>query len=929
MDAGAHYFKTDLQVHTPRDPGWSGPHATSDAERDAYAQDFVKACRAKGLRAVAITDHHDLVFYDHIRRAAETERDPVGNELTRLEQLVVFPGVELTLAVPCQALLVLDADFTSSRLPAVLDLLTIDPTDPSEAQHAQPSQLAFQDLGQLHQRLDEHSWLRGHYAIFPNVTDSGHKTLMRQGMQAKYRDMPCVGGYVDGDASSMGTGNVEKFAGRDAAWGNKRIAVIQTSDSRSSTFEKLGRHATWIKWARPTAEALRQACLAQESRIAHTEPQLPAVVISRVNVTNSKFMGPVDLELNPQYSALIGGRGTGKSTCLEYLRWALCDQPPEPSKDDDLTEQTGRRERLIAQTLTPYQSQVEVHFLLNGIPHMVRRYAETGEVMLKVGTGELQPATPDDVRALLPIEAYSQRQLSSVGVRIAELTRFITRPIRDRLEEIASREEEAGTETRQNFTQLLRHRALSKALARDKFAIASLDQQTAEMRASLTGLSEDDRRLLGDKPLFDEADQLVASWSRKIDQAKAELERAHQSLARLASDAASVVPEGLPQRSSLLEFQKEMRTLIDGLTSAVAAIVDDLGDKTADDSRIGSLLDQWSSHSKNFEERYAAAAERSTAHTSRLEELRELESRQRHLQGTVSAQEEELAGLGDPGQRHTEMKETWRKIQDERTAALRAQCDELTDLSGGLIRATIEGSAETSILRERITSAVSGSGVRAAKLEAFTNRIAASDDPLVAWHDAMEELELLLVEEPDGPTSTPLQSPLTVFSDQELAKMLAKLTPEGVLELSLMPLAPRPFFEYRTKEREYIRFSDASAGQQATALLGLLLSYGGPPLIIDQPEDDLDSQAILNVVEQLWAAKHRRQLIFSSHNANLVVNGDAELVVVCDYRAAGDLSAGTIKLQGAIDIPEMRQEITVVMEGGEKAFRLRQEKYGF
>src|SRR5262249_40629851 len=107
------------------------------------------------------------------------------------------------------------------------------------------------------------------------------------------------------------------------------------------------------------------------------------------------------------------------------------------------------------------------------------------------------------------------------------------------------------------------------------------------------------------------------------------------------------------------------------------------------------------------------------------------------------------------------------------------------------------------------------------------------------------------------------------------------------------------------------------------------LNQSGPPLIIDQPEDDLDSQVILDVVERIWKAKERRQLIFSSHNANLVVNGDAELVVGCDYRAAGDQSGGRVKVQGAIDQAEVRQEITTVMEGGEKAFRLRKEKYGF
>jgi len=61
----------------------------------------------------------------------------------------------------------------------------------------------------------------------------------------------------------------------------------------------------------------------------------------------------------------------------------------------------------------------------------------------------------------------------------------------------------------------------------------------------------------------------------------------------------------------------------------------------------------------------------------------------------------------------------------------------------------------------------------------------------------------------------------------------------------------------------------ASAGQQATALLQVLLNQGGPPLVVDQPEDDLDSQKISDVVDRTWDARHRRQLIFSSHNANL------------------------------------------------------------
>ncbi len=59
------------------------------------------------------------------------------------------------------------------------------------------------------------------------------------------------------------------------------------------------------------------------------------------------------------------------------------------------------------------------------------------------------------------------------------------------------------------------------------------------------------------------------------------------------------------------------------------------------------------------------------------------------------------------------------------------------------------------------------------------------------------------------------------------------------------------------------------------------------------------------------------------------MNGDAELVVWCDYRVAGDFSGGHIANEGAIDMPDIRDAIKSVMEGGEKAFKLRLEKYGF
>jgi len=82
---------------------------------------------------------------------------------------------------------------------------------------------------------------------------------------------------------------------------------------------------------------------------------------------------------------------------------------------------------------------------------------------------------------------------------------------------------------------------------------------------------------------------------------------------------------------------------------------------------------------------------------------------------------------------------------------------------------------------------------------------------------------------------------------------------------------PHFFYSTGNEMQDIIPFSEASAGQQATALLSVLLNQEGSPLLIDQPEDDIDNRAINDIIENIWKAKNKRQLIFTSHNANLVV----------------------------------------------------------
>ena len=116
--------------------------------------------------------------------------------------------------------------------------------------------------------------------------------------------------------------------------------------------------------------------------------------------------------------------------------------------------------------------------------------------------------------------------------------------------------------------------------------------------------------------------------------------------------------------------------------------------------------------------------------------------------------------------------------------------------------------------------------------------------------------------------------------------------------------------------------SELSRGQKCTALLPLLLARRHTPLVIDQPEDNLDNHFIFRtVVESIRRLKTARQMVFITHNANIPVLAEAELIVVM----GSDGKTGHIEKQGTLD--ECQQEIIDLLEGGKEAFDKRRQRY--
>ena len=162
----------------------------------------------------------------------------------------------------------------------------------------------------------------------------------------------------------------------------------------------------------------------------------------------------------------------------------------------------------------------------------------------------------------------------------------------------------------------------------------------------------------------------------------------------------------------------------------------------------------------------------------------------------------------------------------------------------------------------------------------------------------------------------------------------AKLGPATVT--SVLTAVPDAYVEFEFRDNGvYIPFDRASPGQQAAALLTLLLKQKAGTLLIDQPEDDLDNRVIMQIAKLLRTTKINRQLIFATHNPNFVVNGDADKVIVMNSGSNSITTGGSadprmsMLADGAIETPSVRDAITEIMEGGKEAFELRSRKYDF
>ena len=433
---------------------------------------------------------------------------------------------------------------------------------------------------------------------------------------------------------------------------------------------------------------------------------------------------------------------------------------------------------------------------------------------------------------------------------------FVSTPIANDLERIAAIKSAIAARFRESYLRTAQLRRQRSELEKAERELRSLNEQVSAMRGALVGIAAEDREILNRKSGYDAEEELVASWRTQIERVSAVLNEVAQVIEGFS--VLSAVSDDLPNHVLL----RRAGLILDERMSLVATALSERGGVV--DQEYGRLVDEWQKRNRDFEVQYAEAKKRSSTHEAGLEQLADVESREKNLRGRVASQRAQVASMGEPVGDMEQLRRRWYDVQKEGSALMTQQCALLTELSDGQIRATVRAGGLTDDFARKLRDVLSGTSIRGTKVASLCEGIADAEDPGDAARNTIGELEKLTQAAGEGSPSellpgTPLLS-RAGFSPKELQRIAQKVEPGQLVGLYLAELADDVVFEYRVGEEEYIRFEVASAGQQATALLWVLLNQDGPPLVIDQPEDDLDNEVILDIVEHIWAAKHRRQL---------------------------------------------------------------------
>lgn len=628
--------------------------------------------------------------------------------------------------------------------------------------------------------------------------------------------------------------------------------------------------ACFLKIGELSFDAVR---FALHDHIERVRPEVPPPGAGP-RLTGIRFAGgalnEVPFPFSPEMTTLIGSRGSGKSAVIECLRYGL---------DLPVGEDNRYKNKLVEVMLANGGELTITGTNVHGQAVEIRRpLGFNPKVYLEGKETKLRPLDvfPD-------VLYFGQKDLGNRGEQgDAEFFGKLSGP--------ASPEERAEEERRRTLVQqavqehvsVLRAREKDNEFAQEeerlKHELALYQERGVEQQLQALTSFDADKRSLMDfiermRDFRDELAQPMPTW-RDL---QAEFPRLHSEVFAAINERLGALSAELGNlsRDSAAILQR-----VDALLAKLDAELKAIGDKE-----------------RELQERFAAIQREINAPDLDLQQYRQKRARFEQLgklrqaasNRTVASQQALDRAVSAARSLH----DLWRNQHNREAAALQERRKTIPPS----LTLSSEFEKDREAFKNFLKTKLRGSGFR----EVSCDRIVETFSNGIALHERRAEIATVL------------------GSSADVQKLEQALTTH---------LAD--FLTFRVPPRQEILFEgtpiqELSLGKRATALLTLIMSLESHPIIlIDQPEDDLDNETIFKqVVAPLLRRKAEHQFIIATHNPNIPVLGDAELVHACREEAKGTYRHSS----GSIDSQPTRHSIVQIMEGGEAAFEQRQKIY--
>ncbi|MHB8368638.1 MAG: TrlF family AAA-like ATPase [Leptospirales bacterium] len=882
MFTKAKFWKCALQVNPFGYIGYRG--ADHGMTEDQYNQKLLDVALENDIKVIGLADHGNVEAVDAIRR------------LMSAHGIIVFPGFEIATTEKAHFVCLFPEGTTKNQLVGYLGALGL--TNPER--RTGPVNLGGHDLLA---KVEDF----GGFAFAAHCKDD--RGILYQKLDHVWKDPLLkavqVPGRLDDLKNEKDIAYHRILSNKDPAYRRDTpIGLINAKDVAVPGDLANPKASCLIKMTKPSFAAFKLAFQDPESRV-RLNSDVSETYYSRIeelNVTGG-YLDGVKIDFSEHLNAVIGGRGTGKSTLLECMRFALGVRPIGKNAQK-------QHEEIIRENLGRSKARVELVIRssrMNGKRFRIaRRYGESA--IVKDENGNPSTFTPSD---LLPdVEIYGQNEIYEIAQDKSSQRQLLARFLESGQKNSEALIAESLSKLAGNRQKLIEAQSHVAAVEDEVASLPKLEEQVAQFKNM--GL-EDKLKIV---PLL-EAEKRLSK--RALEEEVTNLDQAFLSVRDTLPDTAflsETVIGSLPHAESLRKIRMDL---------------DSLG------AEVKALLSRW-------QEKYT-------------EVKASLESSGRELGAGIQQEEEALEKTfkdlpsceGKTGKQigiefQNLMKEIER-IRPKKTMLENRQkvvfelCKQRKSILGDLSEIRTERSAQFESSLKKLNKQLEGK--LRLKVRPESDRSPVIQFLLGCGLSNVGEGRLSWLKEAD-PFSPGRLAELIGEGAEALrranlgitptvAEALSRLTLEQVLKLEELELPDEISIELNTAHEGQMNFrplEKLSTGQQCTAILHLLLMRNVDPLIMDQPEDNLDNAFIADrIVAELRSAKIARQFIFATHNANIPVFGDAEWIGV--FEASEGQALMPAEAQGAIDVEKVRDSAAMILEGGKTAFNQRKAKYGF